>query len=769
MNVNIFKNLLLRKKIICIYNFNHNKERKTMSQLHAQKFILAIITITPFLTSAYAQDNPKDPKKEDYDQKIMERVMVIGSADNLQNIAGAATLIDKEQLEKYSYTDVNRVLRQVPGVNIQEEEGFGNRPNIGIRGGRSERSADITLMEDGVLIAPAPYASPSAYYFPRIARMESIEVRKGSSTIKFGPRTTSGVVNLISSSIPEQEEFNALLGFGSFQTFRSQVHYGNKVDQVGFVLDMGHENSEGFKTLNNGADTGYSIQDIMGKLRFETDETARYYQSIELKVGATQEDSDETYLGLTQNDFNANPFQRYAASQLDNLKTNHQNYMIRHFIDFEDFDLTTTIYHHDFERNWNRLRNVTVGGSTLNLSNALNSTAHLNVLNGSTDVDGSATDNLTFRQNNRRYDSQGIQSDLATEFETGSLKHSLEAGVRLHRDSEDRYQQEDQYAMNNGTVSLISVGQAGSQSNRLSRATAYAGYIYDQISYGDFTFSPGFRYEHIKFNRRDRNSGDIRNNTVDAFVPGIGATYTLDSGTKIFGGIHKGFAPPSPSSTTDDVEESINYEAGIRHKNQYFNTEIVGFFNDYDNLLGECTLSSGCAGATVGDQFNGGQVDAYGIEASLSTDFAPMMNFSETALPFLINYTYTKAEFQNSFTSNFDEWGSVTAGDELPYIPNHQFYVQAGIVEPSWEMNIGAKYVDQMRTVAGSGPIATGEGTDSHFVVDMSGEVDVAKNVRAFVSVNNLFDQEYVAARRPAGARPGQPRTVFGGIKISLY
>jgi Fe(3+) dicitrate transport protein len=735
------------------------------------KSALMITTILAFNTpsDALAQDKPAT---SNHAQTVMERVMVIGNAERAQDLTGSAHFIDEETLDQNNYTDINRVLRQVPGVNIQEEEGYGNRPNIGLRGGRSERSADITLMEDGILIAPAPYAAPAAYYFPRVNRMEAVEVRKGSSTIKFGPRTTSGAVNLISSSVPSTQELEALAGYGTDNTQRLQGHYGNSAafgsGHVGFVIDASHEATDGFKRIDIvGGDTGYSIQDIMGKVKFSTDPTADIFQSLEIKIGGTEEDSDETYLGLTQEDFEADPYRRYAASQVDNMDASHRQYHLRHFVDFGDFDATTTFYHNQFSRNWYKLNDLTIGGVNQSISNAMDNAAFLSALKGQTDLDGSAANNLTVRANNRDYYATGIQTDMASQFDLGETDHQIEFGVRYHYDKEDRFQQEDLYAINDGVMTLGSEGAPGSNANRHATAKATALYVQDEINYANWTFVPGVRYEYIETNREDFNSGQEITNYIDEIIPGLGIGYAFNDYYSVFGGVHKGFAPPSPGSTNDDNEESINYELGARY-NDIVNLEIVGFFNEYSNLLGECTLSSGCAGGQVGDQFNAGEVDAYGVEFALGYDVAPVFNVSNVSLPINFNYTYTKAEFQTDFVSAFGEWGNVSAGDELPYIPEHQFYISAGVVAPLWEVKVAGKYVDEMRTQAGSGSIPAGQGTDAHFIVDVAGEYEIFNNTRLFGTIENLFDKEYVAARRPAGARPGKPMIALAGIKFQF-
>ena len=739
-----------------------------MPSVKMSMFMTTILTVTA--SFAYAEEQQNKKNTEDYASKIMERVMVIGSADRTDDIAGSAHFIDKETLDNHNYTSIDRVLRQVPGVNIQEEEGYGNRPNIGLRGGRSERSADVTLMEDGILIAPAPYAAPSAYYFPRVGRMEAVEVRKGSSTIKFGPRTTSGAVNLISSSVPPEEKGELLTGYGNNNTYRTQAKYGDSYGNFGFVLDLGHESTDGFKKLDNGGDTGYSIQDVMGKFRMASDPSVDIYQSLELKLGYTQEDSDETYLGLSDEDFAATPFRRYAGSQKDNMDADHNQIHLRHFADFSDFDITTTLYRNNFARNWYKVQDVTVGGVTQNLGNAFGSTSHLNALKGITDLDGSAANNITLRANDREYYSTGLQSDLATDFSLGKTTHGLEVGGRIHYDEEDRFQQEDQYSIINGVMTLVTSGAPGSNANRVGSAKAGSFYILDEISYADWTFSPGIRYEYVSLKREDFNSNTVRKNQVSAFIPGMGISYAVNESVNLFGGLHTGFAPPSPGSVNDDEEKSLNYEAGVRYNSNGIKAELTGFFNDYSNLLGECTLSSGCSSGVDGDQFNAGEVDVFGFETGISYDFAALLESNKHGLSFptSFNYTYTQAEFKNSFVSAFDEWGNVSAGDELPYIADHQFFASTGVVHPKWELHIAGKYVDEMRTQAGSGPIPSGQGTDANFIVDIAGEYEVYDKTRAFFTVDNLFDKKYIASRRPAGILPGRPLTLFAGVKYKF-
>jgi Fe(3+) dicitrate transport protein len=177
--------------------------------------------------------NAQESMKE---SEAIDTVTIIGKRADIADIPGSAHLIDAEALAEFAQSDVLRVLRAVPGVYVQEEEGFGLRPNIGIRGSGLDRSARIALLEDGVLIAPAPYAASSAYYFPTQRRMSAVEVLKGPSSVAVGPRTTGGAMNMISTPIPDALGANADLRLGNHSTMDAHINVGNHGDRFSWLL-----------------------------------------------------------------------------------------------------------------------------------------------------------------------------------------------------------------------------------------------------------------------------------------------------------------------------------------------------------------------------------------------------------------------------------------------------------------------------------------------------------------------------------------------------
>ena len=731
------------------------------------------------------QQESKDPEQKEAEKqketrdseelalRLSERVNVIGGAERLFDIPGSAFVLDEDEMErqKQGFDDVHRMLRQVPGVVVQEEEGFGLRPNIGMRGTGSERSAKITLMEDGVIIAPAPYAAPSAYYFPVAGRMQSIEVRKGSSQIRFGPRTNGGALNLVSTAVPTAFRLYANVAAGQHSARKAHVNVGDSYRNVGWMFETYQFGTNGFKDLDGGGDTGYYVQDYVGKLRVFSSPESAIFQSLELKVEASKEDSSETYLGLTDGDFDATSHRRYAASQPDNITWDHQQYQLQHFLAIPSgFDLTTTFYRNNFARNWYKLQSISGVGLSRLFENPLEFRRELDIARGAT----SRSDELQVRANNRSYYGMGIQSVAGFAAATGSAAHDLEVGFRYHQDEEDRFQHQDGWQMVDGTMNRTTVGAPGSYTNRLSDASAFAIFAQDTIEWSRFTLIPGVRYETIDLTRTDYARDDLRRtgptrfreNAVAAFIPGVGFRFDLQPSWRLLGGIHKGFSPPGPGSPEEArAEASVNYEVGVRHQQNTMAFEVLVFYNDYQNLLGVDTLSSG--GTGEGDLFNGGRARIHGVEASFNYDFTELSE-ARLSFPFQLTWSYTDAEFRDSFESTYEPWGDVEAGDKLPYLPQHQFYTAIAVEDERWMVGVTAHYNSRMRTEAGQGPIPTLKGTDSFFIWNASAHYGITDSLRIFASLQNIGNNTYIVARRPAGARPGLPRTFLMGVKFQL-
>jgi len=720
------------------------------------------MTLLPFRRSAlYVAASALSMAAFGQDATPIDNVTIFGHSSDVADVPGSAHIIDSEALEVFIETDIMRVLRAVPGVYVQEEEGFGLRPNIGIRGSGLDRSARIALLEDGVLIAPAPYSAPSAYYFPTQRRMNSLEVLKGPASVVVGPRTTGGAINMISTPTPETTSGMADVRVGDYQTYDAHLNWGGSGETVSWLIETVQSSSNGFKEIDGpvGGDTGYELQDYVAKLNVG---------NFRFKGGYTEQSSDETYLGLTDIDFDASPIRRYAASAGDVFDSEHEQYQLSYVFDSADtWRGEVTAYRNDFHRNWYKLQSVNGTGINDVLVDP-KFAAELDYLRGTTSPD----DAIAKRANNRDYFSQGIQGKVEWDFSFTETDVALTVGFRIHEDEEDRFQHEDDYRMQDGALVLTTAGAPGSTTSRVSSADAQAVFLDSEIRNGKWILTPGLRFENVDMQRLDYSTADparangatrVRNSSVSTVIPGMGALYRLNTEWRLLAGIHKGYNPPAPGSTADE-ESSLNIEFGARFDNDALSFESIFFINDYDNLVGTVSDSTG-GGGEIGDQYDGGEVVVGGLELSAGYSW----NFGHLRMPVGLEYTWTgKAEFQSSFDSGFDPWGDIESGDELPYIPEHQLRATGGLIMERWRVNVGASYIGDLRTTAGQGAFIDSESIDAHVVWDVIAAWDFTPNLSTYLKVDNLFDETYIAARRPAGVRPGLPRTAYLGLTYRL-
>ena len=549
---------------------------------------LAVATaLSSVAMPAFADENPDDDKPAEY----YERIQILGNDNRLRTEPGSTTVIGEAELEKFKFNDINRVLYSVPGVNIREEDGFGLRPNIGFRGATPERSQKITVMEDGILIGPAPYSAPAAYYFPMMSKITSVEVSKGPAATKYGPNTVAGAINLVTRQVPQAQEGSIDLAAGSDGFGRAKAYFGSTNGDFGYVVEGVHLRSDGFKELDGGGDTGFEKNDIMAKFNYDLS-GGGYSQIVELKLAYADEESDETYLGLTDADFAKNPNRRYAADQLALMDWEHKQFMFTHFIGNDTFDVTTRVYHNDFDRSWFKLNSFKGGLVNRDLQEILaNPEDEVNarfyrILTGEQDS-VQEFEKLLVGDNYREFYSQGIQSELYYNVELAGLKHQVNAGFRFHKDQIRRRHTEDAFFMRSGN--LVSDGslQVATTSNR-ETSEALAVFLKDTIYVNDFEFTLGIRGEFIDSeyqNEAPGSEGDYLNKDSRIWLPSASVFYKYSDELGFFAGVHEGFVPTRPQESPEvDIENSVNYEVGTRYHNGNSQLEAVVFFNDIRQL-----------------------------------------------------------------------------------------------------------------------------------------------------------------------------------------
>lgn len=722
------------------------------------------------------------------EDRFIEEVTIVGERTDEHQVTGAAQYIGSAQLQEQYYSDIQRILRQAPGVSVQVEDGYGLRPNISIRGVATGRSGRITLLEDNVLISPAPYSASSAYYFPTVGRMSGVEILKGPAAISQGPYTIGGAMNMISTPIPNDMGGKVTAEAGEDSTYRVHATYGGKTENgFGFLLETHQWQSDGFQDIDrSGNETGLDIEDYTVKLSYTNDR-----HGVELKLQYAYQDSDQSYLGLTDADFNQDAYRRYGLSALDNIHTEHEQQILRYQFQInENATFTATVYNNEHERNWFKTEGIDFDGSNSagnfsktswsNIVNAINqgndlgglsSPALQSILDGGDTAAGS----IQVRSNAREYYSRGMQFALDWAFETGDARHELEIGLRIHEDEEDRLQRNSTYSQQNGQLVLDDLGLLGNAGNRIQEAEALALHIYDRIEIGNWVLTPGIRYENIEqertryetrdgrttnpASRADTSVRDGRSNDTKVWLPGMGVLYTLNDNTTIIAGVHKGFTAPSNSPGVDE-EEAINYEFGFRYKNEDVSGELIYFHSDYDNLLGECTASSG-SDCTIGDAFNGDAATVQGLELMFATDLKTKAGY---IIPLSFNYTYINSEFDTDIAST-DFFGDVTKGDPIPYIPEQQYNLSVGLLVNKWSGYLNASYVDETCVRASCGAF---EKTDDAITLDVSAHYAVSDRVKVYGKVENINGTEDIMGRQPYGARPNKDRTATLGVSFQL-
>ena len=694
---------------------------------------------------------------------VMAKLEIISDANApYKAFPGAATVLDVKSINLIDPIGTQEALELVPGINGYADDGIGNsRLSIGIRGLNPRRSSRILILEDGVPIQPALYIYPNMYYNPPSDRIDRVEVVKGSGAIKYGPQTMGGVINYFTKR--PRNEFGGKLkikaGENNFLSLFSEIGgFGNEKFKPEFQLL--YKQGDGFRE-NNG------FEQVNGtlKLSYNKSQDENYY----LKVNTNFENSNATYTGLTQYSFKTNP--RFNPKKDDNFK------LFRTAVDLittkrlsSNLTKSTTAFVSFFDRRWWRENDIFVSVADIASSNPTAQPYYetMNLIRR-----GNGKDNFGILRTFYVGGVEQVFSYKDSPFGISSFlsnNSSLEIGGRVYF---ERFIDDKKSGAKTDSREGIYFIPAASddeqpvivgQSHHY-QTTAFSGFVSENIEFEKFTLNPGLRLEVFEQERVDRLAGSVyQDKSIIDLLPGVGFI-TKFSTINFFGGIHRGFTPPSSGTlkilnfggTPEDqglnleAEKSWNKEFGVRGDYSMINFEVSGFHIGIENLVA----------AGRGTAFkNLGRVNTMGLELNMNLISSKLSGF----LPDLhLIYAFLDTEVSEGIIKS-NVSGTVGSdvsikGKELPYAPAHTVTAGFSRIGKKLSYRLDFRYVDEVFTdfenIMREDKLGIQGAIPSYSFINFSADYKVSTGSRIFLVGKNITDEIYIGSR--LHSNPGQP------------
>ncbi|MGH8463540.1 MAG: TonB-dependent receptor family protein, partial [Pseudomonas sp.] len=494
----------------------------------------------------------------------------LGNAEEtvVQNHPGARTVVRREAMVEQGAMNVRDVLRGVPGVQVQDSNGTGGSDialNVGVRGLTSRLSPRSTVLIDGIPAAFAPYGQPQLSMAPiSSGNLDSIDVVRGAGSVRYGPQNVGGVINFVTRAIPEKAtgELSTTMEtsrHGGWKHIESAFLGGTADNGLGAALLYSGVNGNGYRSSNNGND----IDDVLLKTHWavtDSDElwlNFHYYDATADMPG-----------GLTQAQFDDDPYQ--SDRDYDNFSGRRKDVSLKYLRQIDDvtqFEVQT--YYTDSFR-----------GSSI-----------------------AARDQKTLSSYPRSYHTFAIEPRVSRIFFAGPTTQEVSVGYRYLKEA--MHEQSTRLGLIDNVPTPVPGSDGHVFQDRTGGTEASAYYIDDKIDVGNWTITPGIRFEHINTDWRDRpvigaNGKPVqeKNRSISSNepLPALSVMYHLSDEWKLFANYETSFGSlqyfqlgqgGSGDQTANGLEpeKAKTYEIGTRYNDDVWGGEVTLFYIDFDDEL----------------------------------------------------------------------------------------------------------------------------------------------------------------------------------------
>ena len=648
----------------------------------------------------------------------------------LEDITVSSTRVDKSLYDvpaAIGYVDQNDIsagkqklgldesLVRIPGMFMQNRNNFAQSLKISIRGFGARANfgtRGIKLYQDGIPLTTV--AGQGGIEDVDLNSINRIEVMRGPASSLYGS-SSGGVIHFYTGDRESVEPYiEANYSKGEYATNIANIKTGGQLDKLDYFLNLSHLDSQGYRSHNRTRNTKFN-----SKFKYNIDSTSEFTTVLTLYDAPQADDPG----GINFASMNAD--RRQARPQ--NITQNAGEDIDQQKLGFvykkqitpnQELELRNYYVHRDFQG----LLPITGNG---------------------------------FVEFDRFQFGGGAQYSIKSNL--FGLANRTTMGVEVDTQEDDR----QRYNNNGGIQGSLTV-------NQLEQGDSVGVYLRNETALTEkWDLSLGLRYDNVTLELEDFFLSDGNNSSkldFEELSPMAGLLWKAHPSANVYANISSVFETPTftelanvPAGggfTNVTAQKALNFELGIKGAfGSRFNYDLAVFHIDVDDEI----INVQTIGST--GVFNNADTTRDGVEASVA--FIPY-----TGVNVLMSYTYNDFTFDNFPASVC----TTCAGNELPGLPEHNFYTELAYNHASgFFSSIDFQFVSTMftnNTNTGSNRPYGVSNFRTGYIVEM-GDIEITP----YAGINNLFDEEYVGNVRinAFGSRfyePAPEFNAYGGINV---
>ncbi|MEX2239222.1 MAG: TonB-dependent receptor [Burkholderiales bacterium] len=633
----------------------------------------------------------------------------------------------EELREGRPQVNLSESLGRVPGIVVLNRQnyaqdlqvssrGFGARAAFGVRG--------IRLIADGIP-ASMPDGQGQAATFD-LGSASRIEVLRGPFSALYG-NASGGVINVLTENAPSVPTLGAGFHAGSYDTLRGALKFGWQRDTVGYVVNVSHFESEGYRDHS-----AVRRDQLNSKVKLSLSEDTR----LTLVGMALHQPETQDPLGLNATQVAQNPRQVVPGAITFNTRKS---------IDHDQVGVTL-----DHVLSGSKRLQASAWGGTRDVEQYL----AIPLIFQNADTHSGGVVNL-----DRGFGGAALR--LFDDGKLGGRPLRLSVGLEYERMAERR----------RGFIN--DAGVAGALKRDEDNVVASTGLF----AQGEWRFAErwsahgGLRASRVEFESTDffiagANPDDSGAVDFNATTPVAGVLFRLDPQTSLYANYGRGFETPTfVELAYRNVGTGLNFdlvparsrhaEAGVKAVRPGLARVNVAAFDI--ETRDEIVVDQSSGGRTTFR--NAGRTERRGLEIGAESLWAG---------PFELRAAYTWIDA--AFDEDFDP---LVAGKQLPGVPKEQLYAEGAWRYAPWGLRLGLELLHRSRVPVDD---ENSEFAASYTVVNAIigfEQRGAGWRLTEFLRIDNVGDKSYIGSVivNDGNGRfyePAPQRNILLGVQASL-